>query len=79
MALIVQKYGGSSVATPEKMLFVADRIIKERNKGNRMVVVVSAPGDTTDHLIDFAEKISKEPDTRELDMLLSTGEQQSIA
>jgi aspartate kinase len=79
MALIVQKYGGASLATPEKMLFVADRIIKEMKKGNRMVVVVSAPGDTTDNLIEFAEKLAKEPDARELDMLMSTGEQQSMA
>ncbi|MCE5299931.1 MAG: aspartate kinase [Spirochaetia bacterium] len=79
MALIVQKYGGASLATPEKMLFVADRIIKEKNKGNQMVVVVSAPGDTTDNLIEFAEKLAKEPDSRELDMLMATGEQQSIA
>ncbi len=79
MALIVQKYGGASLATPEKMLFVADRIIKEKKKGNKMVVVVSAPGDTTDNLIDFAHKLSKNPNERELDMLLSTGEQQSIA
>ena len=79
MALIVQKYGGSSLATPEKMLFVADRIISQKKRGNKMVVVVSAPGDTTDDLIDFAHKITAEPDERELDMLMSTGEQQSIA
>lgn len=79
MALIVQKFGGASLATPEKMLFVADRIIREKKKGNQMVVVVSAPGDTTDNLIDFAEKLAKEPDERELDMLMATGEQQSIA
>ncbi|HRU39552.1 MAG TPA: aspartate kinase, partial [Candidatus Goldiibacteriota bacterium] len=79
MALIVQKYGGSSVATPEKMLFVADRIIAEKKKGNKMVVVVSAPGDTTDDLIDFAHKITEDPDAREMDMLMATGEQQSIA
>jgi aspartate kinase len=77
--LIVQKYGGASLATPEKMLFVADRIINEKKKGNNMVVVVSAPGDTTDNLIDFAEKLAKEPDSRELDILMATGEQQSIA
>jgi len=77
--LIVQKYGGASLATPEKMLFVADRIIREKKKGNSMVVVVSAPGDTTDNLIEFAEKLAKEPDNRELDMLMSTGEQQSLA
>lgn len=79
MALIVQKFGGASLATPEKMLFVADRIIREKKKGNQMVVVVSAPGDTTDNLIDFAEKLAKIPDERELDMLMATGEQQSIA
>jgi aspartate kinase len=79
MALIVQKYGGSSLATPEKMLFVAGRIIAEKKKGNKVVVVVSAPGDTTDDLIDFAHRITGDPDERELDMLMATGEQQSIA
>jgi aspartate kinase len=79
MSLIVQKYGGSSLATPEKMLYVADRILAQQKKGNKMVVVVSAPGDTTDDLIDFAHKITEEPDERELDMLMATGEQQSIA
>lgn len=79
MALVVQKYGGSSLATPEKFLFVADRIIKEKNKGNKIVVVVSAPGDTTDDLIEFAGRITKKPAERELDMLMATGEQQSIA
>jgi len=79
MALIVQKYGGASLATPEKMLFVADRIIKEKKKGNKVVVVVSAPGDTTDDLVDFAGKITGSPNGREMDMLLATGEQQSIA
>ncbi len=79
MALVVQKYGGASLATPEKMLFVADRIIKEKKKGNDMVVVVSAPGDTTDDLIKFAEKLNDSPPPREMDMLMATGEQQSIA
>ena len=79
MALVVQKFGGASLATPEKFLFVADRIIRERKKGNKMVVVVSAPGDTTDNLIDFAHKITLDPDEREMDMLQATGEQQSIA
>jgi len=79
MALKVQKYGGASLATPEKILYVADRIIKEKKKGNKMVVVVSAPGDTTDILIDMAHKIAKNPVERELDMLMATGEQQSIA
>jgi aspartate kinase len=79
MALIVQKYGGASLATPDKMLHVAERIIKMKKKGNDMVIVVSAPGDTTDFLVDFAHKITQDPEERELDMLLSTGEQQSIA
>jgi len=79
MALIVQKYGGAALATPEKMMHVVDRIIKTKRQGNRMVVVVSAPGDTTDDLITFAGKVAKAPDARELDMLMATGEQQSIA
>ena len=61
MALVVQKYGGASLATPEKMLHVADRIINMKKKGNDMVVVVSAPGDTTDDLVSFAEKLSENP------------------
>jgi aspartate kinase len=79
MALIVQKYGGAALATPEKMLRVVDRVIKTKRKGNNMVVVVSAPGDTTDDLIKFAGEVAKSPDERELDMLMATGEQQSIA
>ncbi|MFW6210674.1 MAG: aspartate kinase [bacterium] len=79
MGLVVQKYGGASLATPEKMLYVADKIIRQKKKGNDVVVVVSAPGDTTDNLVDFAFKLTKEPVDREMDMLLSTGEQQSIA
>ncbi len=79
MALIVQKYGGAALATPEKILRVADRIIKTKRKGNSMVVVVSAPGDTTDDLIRFAGEVAKSPDARELDMLMATGEQKSIA
>jgi len=79
MALVVQKYGGASLATPEKMLYVTERVIKEWKKGNSVVVVVSAPGDTTDNLVDFASKMTKDPSEREMDVLLSTGEQQSIA
>ncbi len=79
MALIVQKFGGSSVADASKMLEVARRIVKNRKQGNDVVVVVSAPGDTTDDLISMAKKITEEPDDREMDVLLATGEQQSIA
>jgi len=74
MALIVQKYGGSSVAGAEKIKNVARRIIKTRNAGNQVVVVVSAMGDTTDDLIKLAYQINEFPDKRELDVLLSTGE-----
>jgi aspartate kinase len=79
MALIVQKFGGSSVADASKMLEVAARIAKMRKKGHQIVVVVSAPGDTTDDLISMAHKITDMPDEREIDVLLATGEQQSIA
>jgi len=79
MALIVQKFGGSSVADASKMLEVARRIVKNRKAGNDVVVVVSAPGDTTDDLIAMAHKITDEPDDREMDVLLATGEQQAIA
>jgi aspartate kinase len=74
MALIVQKYGGSSVADAEKIKNVAKRIAQTKDKGNQVVVVVSAMGDTTDELIRLAYQINKRPDERELDMLLSTGE-----
>ncbi len=79
MPLVVHKYGGSSVATPEHMKNVAKRITRTRQQGNDLVVVVSAPGDTTDDLIALARQITNEPDEREMDMLLATGEQQSIA
>jgi len=79
MALIVQKFGGSSVADVKKIKNVAKRIIKTRRKGNNVVVVVSAPGDMTDELIELAEQVSPVPHERELDMLLATGEQRSIA
>ena len=79
MGLIVKKFGGSSVATPEKIVNVAKRVLQEKNEGDRIVVVVSAMGDTTDELIGLMKQISAEPSKREMDMLLSTGEQISIA
>jgi aspartate kinase len=79
MALIVQKYGGSSVADVECMRRVAKRIIATRDAGNQVVVVVSAMGDTTDELIELARQINPEPDEREMDALLATGEQVSSA
>jgi aspartate kinase len=74
MALIVQKYGGSSVADAEKIRNVARRIVNTHKEGNQVVVVVSAMGDTTDDLIKLAYQINEFPDKRELDVLLSTGE-----
>ncbi len=79
MALIVQKYGGSSVATPDRIKNVARRVAKTADAGNEVVVVVSAMGNTTDNLIKLAKEITSNPSDREMDMLLSTGEQQSIA
>jgi aspartate kinase len=79
LALIVQKYGGSSVADAKKVMNVAKRIVRERDKGNSVVAVVSAQGDTTDHLIKMAKEINPNPSKREMDMLLSTGEQISIS
>ncbi|MEE8620246.1 MAG: aspartate kinase [Dehalococcoidia bacterium] len=74
MALIVQKYGGSSVADAEKIKNVARRIAKAKEQGNRVVVVVSAMGYTTDNLIKLAYQVNEQPRDRELDVLLSTGE-----
>jgi aspartate kinase len=74
MALIVQKYGGSSVADAEKIKNVARRIAETRDKGNEVVVVVSAMGETTDELIQLARQVNPKPEERELDVLLSTGE-----
>lgn len=74
MALIVQKYGGSSVADSEKIKNVARRIAKAKDEGNQVLVVVSAMGDTTDELIRIAHQVSEQPEERELDVLLSTGE-----
>ena len=74
MALIVQKYGGTSVADAERIKNVARRIAQAKDRGDQVVVVVSAMGDTTDELIKLAYQINDRPDERELDMLLSTGE-----
>ncbi len=74
MALIVQKYGGSSVADAQKIKNVARRVAKARDEGNQVVVVVSAMGDTTDDLVKLAYQISEQPTDREFDVLLSTGE-----
>ena len=74
MALIVQKYGGTSVANAERIKSVARRIAQAKDKGDQVVVVVSAMGDTTDELVDLAYQVSKQPSERELDVLLSTGE-----
>jgi len=74
MTLIVQKYGGSSVADAEKIMNVARRVAKARDEGNQVVVVVSAMGDTTDDLLKLAYQVTEQPGDRELDVLLSTGE-----
>ena len=78
MALIVQKYGGSSVADVDKIKNVARRVVESAG-GNQLVVVVSAMGKTTDGLVNLATRISNSPDPREMDMLLATGEQITIA
>ena len=79
MSLIVQKYGGSSVADAESIKRVAKRIVETRQAGNDVVVAVSAMGDTTDELLDLAHEVTPMPDARELDMLLTTGERVSMA
>jgi len=79
MAVIVQKYGGTSVGTPERIRAVAERIVAASEAGNRLVAVVSAMGDVTDELVSLAAQINPEPPEREMDMLLATGEQVSIA
>ena len=79
MALIVQKFGGSSVADAESMKRVATRIVATKKAGNEVVVVVSAMGDTTDELIDLAKQITPIPTGRELDMLLTAGERISMS
>ncbi len=79
MSIVVQKFGGTSVATPAKILAAADRAVRAKRAGNQVVVVVSARGNKTDELIDLAHEISDTPPAREMDMLLSTGEQESVA
>ncbi|MBW4639976.1 MAG: aspartate kinase [Gloeocapsa sp. UFS-A4-WI-NPMV-4B04] len=79
MALIVQKYGGTSVGSVERIASVAERVLKTVKAGNSVVVVVSAMGKTTDSLVKLANQISTNPSRREMDMLLSTGEQVTIA
>jgi len=79
MPIIVHKYGGTSVGTPEKIKNVARRVKNIRNKGNQVVVIVSAMGHATDELIDLMQQVTANPDPREYDMLVSTGEQVSAA
>ena len=79
MAIIVQKYGGSSVADVGKLKDVAERVMQTSQRGHQVVVVVSAMGDTTDELLAMAKKVSPTPERRELDMLLSAGERISMA
>jgi aspartate kinase len=79
MALLVQKYGGTSVANLERIQRVADRVAESRRKGNRLVVVVSAMSGVTDGLLKMAREIDREPHEREMDLLLATGEQTTTA
>lgn len=79
MRIVVVKFGGSSVANPERIKRVAARIARTQSDGVSVVAVVSAMGDTTDELLSLARQVTDRPPTRELDMLLATGEQQSIA
>lgn len=79
MALIVKKFGGSSVATPEKIFNIVDRVLRDKQADDRIVVVVSAMGDTTDELVTLAKEVTSMPYGREMDRLLSTGEQVTIA
>ena len=79
MSLIVQKFGGSSVRDAERVMNVASRVVETYKNGNSVVVVVSAQGDTTDDLIEKAQEINPKASKREMDMLLSTGEQISIS
>lgn len=79
MGIIVQKFGGSSVADAERIKRVARRVVETKRQGHKVVAVVSAMGDNTDHLISLAKQVSDSPPEREMDMLLATGEQVSIA
>ena len=79
MSLVVQKYGGSSVADAEGIKRVAQRVVETKKAGNDVVVIVSAMGDTTDDLLDLARGVTPSPPPRELDMLLTAGERMSAA
>lgn len=79
MGIIVQKFGGTSVGSVERILHVANRVIQEKQNGNQVVVVVSAMGKSTDQLVDLASQITAKPSKREMDMLLTTGEQVTIS
>ena len=79
MALIVQKYGGTSVADPERMRNVARHVAATRNAGHQLVIVVSAMGKATDNLLQLAHQVSQNPPSREMDMLLTTGERISMS
>lgn len=79
MGLIVQKFGGTSVGSPERINHVATRVIEEKKRGNDVIVVVSAMGKTTDELVSLAHQITTNPGKREMDMLLTTGEQVTIS
>ncbi|MDB6155384.1 MAG: aspartokinase, partial [Chthoniobacteraceae bacterium] len=79
MAIVVQKYGGTSVADPEKIRAVAKRVMLTRDQGHQVVVVVSAMGNATDDLLEMAKRVSLNPERRELDLLLSVGERVSMA
>ena len=79
MPLVVQKFGGTSVADSQKILAAARKAVRAQQRGNQVVVVVSAMGKNTDTLIELANEINERPPAREMDMLLSTGEQVSVA
>ena len=79
MALILHKYGGSSVADAASIKRVAERIVQAKREGHDVVVTVSAMGDTTDDLIELAHEVADVPDPREMDMLLTTGERISMS
>jgi aspartate kinase len=79
MDRVVLKFGGSSVESIDKMQVIADRIINKKQNNMQVVVVVSAMGKTTNQLLDLAKQASKSPSKREMDMLISTGEQVSIS
>src|SRR5947208_15028513 len=79
MSIVVQKYGGSSVADVTRIRLVAERVMQTKRAGHDVVVVVSAMGDTTDELLALAKEVSPNPDRRELDKLLSAGERIAMA